>query len=165
MKRYGILIALLLTVGVACGDSEPRPRSFGAGDDCADGSLETLTVVGRAERALYRVGETARVMIEVERSADSPASVGDAASDPRPGAVEGASVGLGMTLRGVHMAGSSITDEDGHAVVAIRIKKSAGPGWANLSGLATKELASHPCPVNEQGVLEAKRMFRIVAKR
>ena len=166
MKRFGLLVAvLLLTVGTACGDSEPRPRSFGAGDDCADASLDTFVVSGRALKARYRIGETAKIAIEVERSEDAPDLATDANSDLHPGAVEGAAIGLGMTLRGVHMAGASLTDDKGQALVSIKIKESAGPGWANISGLATKELTNHPCPVNEQGGLEAKRMFRIVAKR
>ena len=166
VKRFGLVaVVLLLTVGTACGDSEPRPRSFGAGDDCDDSSLDTFLVAGRALKARYRIGETAKIAIDVKRSADAPDLAGDASSDLHPGAVEGAAIGLGMTLRGVHMAGAALTDDKGQALVSIKIKESAAPGWANVSGLATKELTNHPCPINEQGGLEAKRMFRIVAKR
>lgn len=164
-KRILALLALAV-LAVACGDSEPRPATFGAinDDDCANHSFETLKVTAQPHRARYRVGDIAKIAVTIERSLEE-LDQDYSTADLNAGPVEGAKVGLGLSLGDAYLAGASLTDETGQAVVQIKIQKPAPTGWADVRGTAWKDLVSDPCPVTETGWIQADRMFRVIAAR
>ena len=159
------LATVVLVAGAACGTgTEVPPAAFSTSDDCANHQVSTFRVEGRALKDRYQVGETARVAVRVVRSLEGAAGE-SLPVVPDQGPVEGAGVGVGLTIGSVHLLGGSMTDEDGSTIVEIKIGKHVEPGWAVAGGRAWKDLVSDPCPITEEGVMHSPKLFRVVASR
>ena len=144
------------TTGVAAADQ---------GDGCANHAVRTFKVEGRALSDRYRVGETAKVAITVVRSAEPTVPEASGAGELYHRSVEGARVGVMLTVNGAVFAGASVTDEDGSAIVEIKIDRPVRTGWAVAGGRAWKDVVSSPCPVTEEGILWARKLFRVVGSK
>ena len=165
-KKLLSLTTTLLVLGAGWANAAERQSPVPqAGEGCANHSMQTFKVVGRALKERYRAGETARVAVSVVRSTESFTPDRTAAPDRSHRGVEDAYVGVALTIGNVRLAGLSITDEDGSAIVEIKIRKTTRPGWVVAGGRAWKDVVSEPCPVTEEGFLRNVKMFRIVAKR
>ena len=160
------LATVAFVAGAACGTAdEVPPAAFGAGEDCANHRISTFRVEGRALKGRYQVGDTAKVAVRVERSMEGVAGEDLSAVVPDQGPVEGAGVGVGLTIGSVRLVGGSMTEEDGSTIVEIKIGKHVEPGWAIAGGRAWKDLVTDPCPVTEEGIMHSPKLFRVVASR
>ncbi len=160
-KRIASLTTALIVVGAGWAGATTAAAAEVRGG-CANHGVRTFKVEGHALKDQYRVGETAEVAVSVVRSAEPTAAQASAAGDSYHRGVEGAQVGVILTVDGKLFAGGAVTDESGSAVVEIDIDRPVRSGWAVAGGRAWKELVGGPCPVTEEGVLWARKLFRVV---
>lgn len=150
----GSLLAAVLVMG-ACGDSDPEPRSFGAGqDNCtSEKGVDTLTLAFKGIQGTYKPGQTMFLTAVVERD-DSP-DVEALKANLHPGAVEGAEVSLRLDSKNRTLYGAETTGEAGTASVKIRIPRNMKRVTFDATGYAKKLVASGPCvDVSEEGTFQ-----------
>lgn len=123
---------------------------------CGGDSATTQTFrvkVSVAER-LYQLGDKARFFVRVNRVVEG--------LDLGP--VTGAEVGVAVSLSDVHLLGGGITDNDGRAVVEVKLRRYAPAGLADVQGYATKLVAQLPCHIAyeyEHGSVKKPDLFRV----
>jgi len=116
---------------------------------------ETLTVNLRTVDKVYVRGSVAKIITTVRRTAGKT-------STP----AEGVNVIVRLDSHGTVLGGEGVTDEDGLAVVKIRLKKQIPTGSVDASVRATKDVGlDHPCfrPA-EGGSHQIKNFFRLIAE-
>lgn len=142
----GLLVASL-TVPVAHADSSC---------DGADEPTRTFKVRVRVGADAYELGENAKFYVTVNRVVEG--------QDMGP--VAGAEVAVGVSLGDVYLTAGGWTEEDGRAVVKVRLKNYAPPGLADVLVFAQKMNADLPCHMqqyeNEYGDVEKLGLFRVV---
>lgn len=166
MMRKVLSLSVALAMGAAGGgggDQKPRAAVRNAG--CANETLPTFKVEGRALKPRYRPGDTAKVAVSVKRSLEGLGLTRSAGAEVHHGGVEDAMVGIQLTMGAVRVAGAAVTNETGRAVVEIPLPKNSPGGWAIGGGRGWKDLVSQPCPVTEEGILRTAKLFRISATR
>ena len=146
----GSLLVAVLMMG-ACGDSDPEPRSFGAGQDCtSEKGVETLKLSFKGIQNVYKPGQRMFLTAVVERD-DSP-DVDALKANLHPGAVAGAEVSLRLDSKSRTLYGAATTGESGTASVKIRIPRNLKRATFDATGYAKKLVASGPCvDVSEEG--------------
>ena len=115
----------------------------------------TFQLTVRALENVYKIGENAEFRVRVARVIDGQ----------ELGPVEGADVSIEISLGDVSLFGGSITDEEGRALVKVRLKKYASAGSADVYAQARKQTADIPCHSEleyEFGDIELKGLFRVV---
>jgi hypothetical protein len=148
-RLVGLAAAILVVSGLAsvAGASESA---------CPHKSepTQTFDVTVRPLKDVYEVGETAKFLVRVTRVVDGN----------ELGPVEDAQVITGLTLGDVYLGGGATTDEDGRAVVKVRIKRYAPAGSADALVTASRQIADAPCHSrfeNEYGDIEAEDLIRV----
>lgn len=155
MKKL-LLVGLCLAMlgGVACSDDATQPRAFDDAQGCTEEmALETLAMTVVAPTGPLARGSVAEFDVEVVRSGDlDPAVAKGLPSANRVGVdrvdapVEGALVGLSLSVpNGAPMGAMAVTDEQGMATVAIKVKRSTPTGTADATGFAWREVFEGPC--------------------
>ena len=153
MKKLLFLGLCLALLGGACAnDGASELRAFEDSQGCTDEkALETLdvTVVGptsplaRGSIAEFDVHVVRAVELDEKMAQDLPRAAVD---DPSATAVEGALVGLSLSVpNAAPMGGMAVTDDHGIATVAIRVKRSTPAGTADGTGFAWREVFEGPC--------------------
>ena len=164
IRKLLSLTTILVVVGASwAGASGAAAARSGGG--CANHAVRTFKVEGHALKDHYRVGETVKVAVTVVRSAEPTVPETSGAGEHYHRSVEGARVGVMLNINGVVFAGGSVTDEDGSAIVEIKIDRPVRTGWAVAGGGAWKDVVSSPCPVTEEGILWARKLFRVVGSK
>lgn len=158
-------LTTVLVVVVTSWASATGTAAAGPADGCANHAVRTFKVEGRALKDRYRVGETAKVAVTVVRSAEPIVPEASGAGEHYHRSVEGARVGVMLTINGTFFAGASVTDENGAAIVEIDIDEPVRTGWAVAGGRAWRDVVSSPCPVTEEGILWARKLFRVVGSK
>ena len=163
IKRVASLSMALVVIGAGWAGASERGDVRRDGG-CANHSMPTFKVEGRALKDRYRVGQTAKVAMTVVRSSEPMVPQSSVAGSSYEQPVSGAHVGIMMIIDGVLLAGAATTGEDGSAIVEIEIDERVRPGWAIAGGRAWKDIVTDPCPITEEGALRTRKLFRIVGR-
>lgn len=99
-----------------------------------DDRLDTLAVRYSAPRDVYRLGETVETTVQVTRTVENL----------ELGPVEGVTVAVTLGKGSLISIGSAVTDEDGQAVVRVRLEDKLRPGGVDAYGTAETELTACP---------------------
>jgi hypothetical protein len=160
MKKTLSLLSALLVVGSLSGVAHAREATStvapstgcGAGHDQ---NVRTLRVVTWTRASRYTVGTTARVHVEVTRQAADQSG-----SEP----ADGVKVTVALTpKRGGYAGGAALTDDEGNAVIKIKLPKDMARGYVDAYAEATNQLASAPCVHPQEAGDDTKvRFFRVV---
>ena len=141
-----ILIACLVAVAVLA----PVPAGATEAAHCEEVHVESFEIKLRAERAVYEVGETARV-----RAVVTSMATGEPASDIDVGL-------LGSSDDDHWVFDQARTNERGRAWLEIPLKKMR-PGWMTLHAYAWRRTVDTTCvAVTEYGSKLKRRAFRVV---
>ena len=153
-KLMFVGLCLALLGGVACADDATQPRAFDDPQGCAtdEKAIESLEMTVSGPTSLAR-GSVAEFEVKVARSSDlDPAMVQNlpkangAAMHPVDTSVEGALVGLSLSVtNATPMGDMAVTDDHGVATLSIKVKRSAPGGTADATGFAWREIFEGPC--------------------
>ncbi len=126
--------------------------------------LETFTVVLKADRKTYTVGQTAKIRANVTRPAqEDPLGLGVPLEPVNPTPADDVSVGIGLRIRDVFLFGYAVTDQEGNALIKIPIKRYTPPGKAIVDGFAWERQVETPCAnVEENGYTSVPGLFKVV---
>ena len=136
------------------------------------GTLETVTVRTlnldvEQPKAMYRIGETAKIKVTVTRPAkEDPLGEGTPMERPYVEPAPGVMVGVGLYIGNVFLPGAAVTDDQGVALVRIKIEDWAPANkWADASAYAWKVVQDSPCAtIQEDGYLQLPRLFKVAAR-
>jgi hypothetical protein len=156
-----LALALALVAGLLAAPAAPATAH------CSDTiiPLYTLHMEWEPERKRYRIGQTARIHVNVTRPGEEdPLGEGIPWQRPFSEPAEDVSVGVGGVIDDVLAHGTGRTDENGDAVVRIRIPEWASPGWAHARGLGQHLVAEVAgCFwIIEYAFKRQSRFFRVV---
>ena len=158
VSKIGALIAITAVSLAGCtGSDEPPSAAF---EDCADEALPTLAVKARATRDAYRPGQFAVFKVLVNRAVQ-PDEHGESGSYAI-GPVEGAQVGLGVSVADVSLTGGGTTDEEGRTTIKIMIARYVPAGVADVLASATADSSDLECVPSETGHVEKHGLFRVI---
>lgn len=164
--RLAIVIAVLASTIVAL-PAAPAAACSGGRAGARHGAenyrLETFEVTMNSVKKVYRRGETARIEMTVVRPAKhDPLGQGIPMDPPQQWPAEEVTVGVGLRIGDVYLAGFSTTDAAGEAVVEIPIPHYARPGKALAIGQAVKRQVESPCLVVEEwGYNQSAALFKV----
>ena len=162
--RLPVVVAAVLTLVASLGLAAPA-RATSA---CALAGMETISLRTfyleiKADKKLYSVGDVAKIHVNVTRPADED-PLGEGIPLPRPTSEPAAEVniGIGLAVGRVYLPGAGMTDENGDAVVKIKIENYAPRNqWVDASVYAWNVVHQDPCfTVQEEGFEIVPRMFR-----
>lgn len=114
----------------------------------------TFSVSVRALDDVYAIGETAKFRVRVRRVVHET-DLGPAAE---------AKVGVSVSRDGFVVGGSAITDDQGRAIVKVKLKRYMPAGLADVRVSARRQTVDHPCHSDfeyEFGEVQAPDLFRI----
>lgn len=164
-KRSSLPVALASALALIASLGLASPAR--AGSACAT-AMETVSLRNyyleiKADKKLYEVGEVVEIHVNVTRPNDED-PLGEGIPTPRPTSepVAEVMVGVGLMVGRVYLPGAGMTDENGDAVVRIKIESYARPNqWVDASVYAWKVVYQDPCfTVQEEGYEMIPRMFR-----
>ena len=115
----------------------------------------TFVVKVRVLDDKYQLGEKAKFRVRVHRVVEG--------QDLGP--VEGAEVGVGVTLGDVYLTGGGMTDAEGRTLVKVALKKYAPAGLADAFVYASKLVTDVPCHLEyeyEYGEVRKLGLFKVV---
>lgn len=126
--------------------------------------LEDLQLWVKAKKPSYSIGDTAMVEVTVRRPADhDPLGQGiDWGEPPYSEPAANINVGIGVQVNDVFLPGYNITNEQGIAIVPVKIEPWTRPGTAMASILAWNKLHENPClTIEEQGYTAHPKLFKV----
>jgi len=171
--RHPVLAALLPAVAAALiAALLQAPSADAAAAACGGRSgfgmvtrLRTFTVMAQPLKKSYRLGTKAKVEVTVTRPGrEDPLGNGVEIDSPVSLPAEGVDVSVGLYRGNFYMYGVGVTDEDGKAIVPVKLNPNAPPG--NIIGEAGARAYYNRggCPdIEEEGFAYYPRFFN--AKR
>lgn len=125
--------------------------------------LETFEVTMKSVRKTYERGQSARINMTVVRPGKSdPLGQGIPIEPPQQWPAEGVTVGVGLRIGDVFLAGFATTGADGKAVVEIPIRSYVPRGRALAIAQAVKRQVDSPCAtVEEFGYTQSPSLFKV----
>lgn len=126
--------------------------------------LTTFHVQMEALKQTYRIGDTAKIAVQVTRPAHhDPLGAGvEWGEPPESFAAEEVNVGVGLQVNGVFLPGFTVTNQEGKGVAKIKIQNYVPQGVAAASVLAWMTQANTPClAVEEQGFTFNPAIFKV----
>lgn len=139
-----VLVALMAALIPAATAAAESPA-------CRKENGETLRITATPERTRYRIGDTARIEVFVER---------DLAATVMP--AEEVDVSVSIDAGGRLVAARGRTNEAGLVRISVPLEEHLRPGTADVGVLAHKEHISAPClPVREHGYRLLEGALRI----
>ena len=91
--------------------------------------LRTFTVTAKPLKPKYRLGTTAKVEVTVTRPGqEDPFGNGVPLNSPVYLPAEGVDVAVGLYRGNFYMYGVGVTDEDGKAIISVKLNPAAPPG-------------------------------------
>lgn len=149
-KFVGAVLAGLLVGSLSVPAAKAQSSCGGA-----DEPTRTFKVRVKVAADAYELGQNAKFYVKVNRVVEG--------QDLGP--VAGAEVAVGVSLGDVYLTGGGWTEEDGRAVVKVRLKNYAPTGLADVLVYAQKMVTDMPCHMqyeNEYGDVEKPGLFRVV---
>ncbi|HVL64434.1 MAG TPA: hypothetical protein VM573_04595 [Actinomycetota bacterium] len=125
--------------------------------------LHTFEITMQSVKRSYKIGDVARIGVEVKRPAKhDPLGQGIPIDPPQQYPAADISVGIGLRIGDVFLHGFAYTDEQGKATIQIPIPKWVRPGRAMAVAQAAKRQAESPClSVEEYGWTQNPNLFRV----
>ncbi|MDQ3645596.1 MAG: hypothetical protein M3345_01520 [Actinomycetota bacterium] len=159
MKKIAATICAVMVIGTTTQASATvREVQVSSQDGCGD-STEPTRTFGVKLRVLddeYRIGEKARFRVRVHRILGG--------QDMGP--VEGARVGVGVSLGDRYLWESGVTDPHGRASIEVALRRHTPAGWADVAASAARLIAiDAPCHSQleyEYGDVRERELFRVV---
>ena len=160
-----VLVALgLVLLSAPAAGAAPVPSQTGAACGGALVSLYTLHIEAKPRKKAYTRGDTILIDIEVTRPAEHDPA-GEEQPMPRPYVEPAADVEVGGALwvGNTYRWDYGTTDEEGHAVLKVRMPKNSDTGWARGEFAAEKMYYSNNgCPdVREIGYASYLEFVRV----
>ena len=159
-RPFSLLLALLLLAGASVALTPSAAFACGGVETL---SLKTFHLEVQANKKVYKIGETANIKVTVTRPAEEdPLGNGIPMERPYVEPAPDVNIGVGLAIGRVFLPGAGITDENGVAIVRIKIERYAPRNqWADASAYAWKVLHEMPCAtVQEDGFRMTPQMFR-----
>ncbi|HYI44980.1 MAG TPA: hypothetical protein VE174_05885 [Actinomycetota bacterium] len=127
-------------------------------------SLKTFKLEIKAKKKLYKVGETAQVLVNVTRPAEEdPLGNGIPFERPMTEPAPDINVGIGLRVGDVFLFGHSMTDANGDAVVKVKLEPWTPAGNAIADAFAWNVVQDTPClRIEENGYTQAPNLFRVI---
>jgi hypothetical protein len=151
-----------LTASTGCGSRQARSMlRSGAMETVV---LKTFRIQVKPTEKSYKVGETAKIEVNVSRPGEEdPLELGVPITSPQYFPAEEVNVGVGLRVGDVFLFGFDITDEEGKAMVPVKIKPYTPGGTATADIFAWKTQANTPClKVEENGYTQYPNIFKII---
>ncbi len=175
-RRTSLLAATAILAGslsfvqaspaLACSSTSVRSM-LRSGEGLEVVTLRTYHLEVKANKPAYKVGELAKVKVTVTRPAhEDPAGAGIEQEPPESFPAEGVNVGIGLRVGEVFLFGHSMTNEEGVAMVKIRLKAYTPAGKASADAYAWKTAVDTPCArVEENGYAQKSSLFNVLRRR
>ena len=163
-RRVSLAVVLTMVGGML---SLQVATSHAGAVACADViAFRTMDVTFKPLARSYSVGDTARVAVDVARPAsEDPLEQGVPVPTGELVPAAGATVGVGLHIGPVFSPGYAKTDDQGHAIVPIRIPTYAKPGPVGVEAYAYRIMASAPCyTLQEDGYARRTGAFTVTKK-
>ncbi len=174
MRKVAAALAVTLFAGVfivtapspasACGRAVTRQQVF---RNMKTGSVESVTLrtlnLDVTPPKAGKVGSTVTIEVVVTRPAkEDPFGQGIPMDRPYVEPAPGVIVGIGLSVGNVFLPGAALTDEDGLAVVKIKLETwTPRNAWVNMSVYAWRVVQETAClTVQEDGYLTEQRVFK-----
>ena len=167
LARAALSLALLAAI-VPAGSARAAAPSTTTSAACARPnamvtSLYTFKIEAKPQKKTYRAGSTAKIDMRVTRpGANDP--VGEDNDLPRAtdAPAQGVEVSVSIYTGIYYMYGTSLTDENGEATVAVKLHRKAPPGFARADTSARAYYNRGGCPdIEEAGFQPYDRFFKI----
>ena len=158
--RLAVIAAFVLVAAVFPG----APAMAAANCSSETIVLTTFHVQLKAMKSTYRIGDTAKIAVQVSRPAHhDPVGAGvDWGEPPQSFPAEGVNVGVGIQVNGVFLPGFTVTDQDGKGIAKIKLLNYVPEGIAAASVLAWMTQAQTPClALEEQGFAFNPAIFKV----
>jgi hypothetical protein len=176
MRRYtgvllalGLIASLVVVAGPASG--APLPCQGAAKRELQQGTrhgFETLTlrmfhIEAKSKQPVYRIGDTATFPIELTRPAkEDPLKEGLPWDRPIVEPASDVNVGVGLLIGDVFLPGFAVTDENGQALVKIKLERYVRPSTADAAFYAWNVVQESPClTIQEDGFRVYQGMFKV----
>ena len=159
----GLFVVTAAGPASACG-ALTRKQVF---HDMRNGSMETLTLrtlnLDVTPPKSGEIGSVATIKVIVTRPAkEDPLGQGIPMERPYVEPAPGVIVGIGLSIGDVFLPGAALTDEDGRAVVKIKLEKWVPRNtWVDMSVYGWKTVQETPCfTIQEDGYVTQGRVFK-----
>ena len=159
-RSISVLTAMLLLAGAVIALTPGTAFACGAVETV---SLKTFHLEVKANKKIYKIGETALIKVTVTRPAEEdPLGNGIPMERPFVEPAPDVNLGVGLAIGRVFLPGAGMTDENGEATIKIKIERYAPRNkWADASAYAWKIIQETPCAsVQENGFQMIPQMFR-----
>lgn len=175
MKRAAsIVLSLGLLGGMLAGsaDAAPIPCAGAATKTMKDGltkggmetaTLRTLEIDAEVKAPTYRVGDIAKFPVHVTRPAkEDPLRQGLPWERPYVEDAAGVNIGVGLLIGDVFLPGFATTNDEGKAVIQVKIASYVRPATADAAFYSWNVVAEVPCfRVEENGFKVFQGMFTV----
>ncbi len=140
-----------------------------AASACADAALmevvqlTTMHVEVEADRKSYRVGDVAQILVQVSRPAhEDPLGQDVPVDPPMSQPADNVNVGIGVQVERVYLFGVGRTDDEGRALIKVRIPPYTPVGKAYVRALAWSTVVDTVClTVEEYGYTQEPGLFAV----
>ena len=167
MRRTGLCLTLgaLLALGI---QAPTRAAATGGVVSGCGGTrlvnLHTLHIEAEPRKEVYGRGETIVIDVTVTRPAEEdPAGEGNPMPRPVTEPAADVEVGGALWVGNTYRWDFGMTDEEGHAVLRVKMPRNSGTGWARAEFAAEKmHYSNNGCPdVREVGYRSYDRFVRV----
>ena len=125
-------------------------------------ALKSFTINAKTPKS-PQVGDVVKIPVLVTRPAEEdPAGQGIPMDGVEPEAAPGINVGVGLLFDDVFLPGFAVTDDNGEAIIKIKIENYVKPGPVDASFYAWKTLQDTPCArIDETGYRFYQKFFSV----
>lgn len=138
---------------------------IGMAGACAETvALKTFFLEVKGMKKVYKVGDTAKIMVKVTRPAhEDPAGLGIYQEPPESFPAENVNAGIGLRVGDVFLFGHAMTDAEGVAIVDVKLEEWTPSGSAVADAFAWNVQADTPClRIEENGYQQKPNIFKVV---
>ena len=126
-------------------------------------SLKSLHIEAATAKKSYRLGEIAKFPVVVTRPAENdPLGQGIPMDRPMVEPAANVNIGVGLLIGEVFLPGFAVTDENGEALIKVKIEKYVKPSVAHGSFYTWNVIQDTPClKLEESGFLPIQNFFTV----
>jgi hypothetical protein len=138
---------------------------MGMANACAETvALKTFHLTVKGQKKVYKVGDTAKIVVTVTRPAhEDPAGAGIYQEPPESFPAENVNAGVGLRVGDVFLFGHAMTDAEGKAVVDVKLESWTPSGSAIADAFSWNIQLDTPClRVEENGYMQKRDVFKVV---
>ena len=157
--------ALSAAIAVAVMTATQIVAPLGMAGACAETiALKTFHLVVKGQKKTYKVGDTAKIVVEVTRPGhEDPAGLGIYQEPPQSFPAENVNAGVGLRVGDVFLFGHAMTDAQGKAVVDVKLEEWTPAGMAIADAFSWNVQVDTPCVrVEENGYMQKPNVFKVV---